>query len=121
MIALLCFRRIWAGILVVMVGLFLNVFINGLIKFYSFPSNTKNTLVPMENISFPAITICNNNKVSFSSNPFFLFLKALLESLPFVKSYIFLNNHRPTVTLSCTSRGSLHVLEIIYRNLLFFI
>ena len=58
------FRVFWVLVVLVMLAMFLNVFIAGIITYFEYPSNTKISIQPRSNLNFPAVTICNNNRVS---------------------------------------------------------
>ena len=47
-----------------MLGSCTKVLIEGIIKYFNYPSHTKVTVMGKDNITFPAVTICSNNRVS---------------------------------------------------------
>ena len=59
-------RLIWAALILVSTGLFLNAFIRGISQYCSYPSSISIDVQHNRNLALPDITVCNNNFLSKS-------------------------------------------------------
>ena len=55
----------WAVLILTMLGLVTNAIIDSSLKFLSYPSTTQSYTEYNDNITFPAITVCDNNLVMY--------------------------------------------------------
>ena len=58
---LLSFRTLWVLMFLMMVIIYSYFFINTLISYFSWPTNTNIEFHSTQNLSFPAVTVCNYN------------------------------------------------------------